>query len=60
MEKCRQQDTPPFVDCTWQLVAGAVGLVLVRSDSVIIRAVGVAITTFSTLQIVKKMADIVA
>lgn len=59
MEKRQQPDIPPFPDCTWQLVAGAVGLALVRSDTVFIRALGVAITTLSTLRIVKKMADIV-
>ncbi|EKI3327117.1 hypothetical protein PEH87_005118 [Salmonella enterica] len=53
-----QQETPPLPDCTLDLVAGAVGMVLIRSDTVIIRAPGVAITTFSTLRILKKMADL--
>lgn len=56
MKHIAQQDNIPFPDCTWQLVTGAVGLVLIRSNTVVIRAIGVAITTLSTLQIVKKMA----
>ncbi|HHX4812346.1 TPA: hypothetical protein ACVBYD_000652 [Yersinia enterocolitica] len=59
MKDIVQQDTAPFPDCTCQLVAGAVGLVLIRSDAVVIRALGAAITMLSTLQTVKKMARLV-
>lgn len=52
-----QQKTPPVPDCTLELVAIAVGIVLSRSNTIIVRTPGVAITTFSTLRILKKMAD---
>ncbi|EDS4377612.1 hypothetical protein G5W47_004807 [Salmonella enterica subsp. enterica] len=53
-----QQETPPLPDCTVDLVVGAVGMVLIRSNTIIVRAPGVAITTFCTLHILKKMADL--
>jgi stage V sporulation protein SpoVS len=59
MKNSLPKDTAPFPDCTCQLVAGAVGLVLIRSDAVVIKALGAAITMLSTLQTVKKMARLV-
>ncbi|OHF39118.1 hypothetical protein A7T58_23640 [Salmonella enterica subsp. diarizonae serovar 16:z10:e,n,x,z15] len=58
MEKTMQQETPPLPDCTLDLVVGAVGMVLIRSNTIFVRALGVAITTFCTLHILKKMADL--
>ncbi|EKL5245642.1 hypothetical protein AAE430_001715 [Salmonella enterica] len=52
-----QQETPPLPDCTVDLVVGVVGMVLIRSNTIIVRAPGVAITTLCTLHILKKMAD---
>lgn len=49
-----QQKTPSVPDCTMDLVVGAVGMVLIRSNTIIVRALGVAITTFCTLHILEK------
>jgi len=53
-----QQETPPTVDCTWQLVLSVAGVTLIRSTSVGVKALGASLTTLSLIRIIKKLATL--
>jgi hypothetical protein len=53
-----QQETPPTVDCTWQLVLSVAGVTLMRSTSVGVKALGASLTTMSLIRIIKKLATL--
>lgn len=58
MEKTLQQETPPAVDCTWQLVLSVAGVTLMRSNSVAVKTLGASLTTLSLIRIIKKLATL--
>lgn len=43
-------------DCTWQLVFSVAGVVLMRSQSVGVQAMGASIATLSLIRMLKKLA----
>jgi len=53
-----QQETPPTVDCTWQLVLSVAGVTLMRSTSVGVKTLGASLTTLSLIRIIKKLATL--
>ncbi|EAP2786393.1 hypothetical protein IF604_004534 [Salmonella enterica] len=58
MGKKLQQETPPTVDCTWQLVLSVAGVTLMRSTSVGVKSLGASLTTLSLIRIIKKLATL--
>lgn len=58
MGKKLQRETPPTVDCTWQLVLSVAGVTLMRSTSVGVKALGASLTTLSLIRIIKKLATL--
>lgn len=58
MGKTLQQEKPSTMDCTWQLVLSVVGVTLMRSNSVGVKALGASLTTLSLIRIIKKLATL--
>lgn len=58
MGKTLQQEKPSTVDCSWQLVLSVAGVTLIRSNSVVVKALGASLTTLSLIRIIKKLATL--
>lgn len=51
-----QNDDLPLPDCTWQLMFSVAGVVLMRSQSVGVQAMGACLATVSLIRMLKKLA----